>query len=430
MANIVAYPDISLEKFTGLDPSDDVADFLSLIERKIEFSLGLRPGAGDAQNAYDARRKALFGSVLRGPAAQWFDSLPAAEPWDDVRTGFLDRFTDEKDKYRKRIEVENIRRQSDELIKSYVHRLTKAVEKGWPHPFTDAQRQTKCMEFFVRGLTPPALKQKAHQFLIETPHATWEQLNNHVSTKDLSFAVSSDFTGTASSSIDNKMEIDGIKDQLQELSSLMKNNRISAAYNPNEPRNKQNHTRFCKFCRKSGHTIAYCYANRDFKEQNRQQPQQRDKFRDNYQSHRGRRPREDSYDRNQNSYRQDNRPRNSYYNQDNRRQYSPHPRSENNNFRNRSQSFENRDRRYSSRSNDRRPQDYRNYTRERQYDRNDSRTRYRESNSPRQDYRRSNSSNQNSRDNSRDRNSNRVQFRENKVNGFFVDNQQDEINLN
>ena len=120
MANIVAYPDISLEKFTGLDPSEDVADFLSLIERKIEFSLGLRPGAGDAydaQNAYDARRKALFGSVLRGPAAQWFDSLPAAEPRDDVRTGFLDRFTDEKDTYRKRIEVENIRRQPDELIK-------------------------------------------------------------------------------------------------------------------------------------------------------------------------------------------------------------------------------------------------------------------------------------------------------------------------
>ena len=281
--------------------------------------------------------------------------------------------------------------------------------------------------FFVRGLTPPALKQKAHQNLIETPNATWEQLRNQVSPKDLSFAVSSDFTGTASSSIDNKMEI---KDQLQELASLMKNNRISAAYNPNEPRNKQNHTRFCKFCRKSGHTIAYCYANRDFKEQKRQQPQQRDKFRDNYQSYRGRRPREDSYDRNQNRYRQDTRPRNSYYNQDNRRQNSPHPRSENNNFRNRSQSFENRDRRYNSRSNDRRPQDYRNYFRERQYDRNDSRTRYRESSSPRQDYRRSNSSNPNSRDNSRDRKSNRVQFRENKVNGFFVDNQQDEINLN
>ena len=74
MAKIVAYPDISLEKFTGLDPSEDVADFLSLIERKIEFSLGLRPGAGDAQNAYDARRKAIIGCPKRtsSPMVRFF----------------------------------------------------------------------------------------------------------------------------------------------------------------------------------------------------------------------------------------------------------------------------------------------------------------------------------------------------------------------
>ena len=89
MANIVAYPSISLENFTGLDPRENVADFLSLLERNIEFSLRVRAGPADAQNDYDTRRKALFGSVLRGPAAQWFDSLPPAEPWYDVRTGFL-----------------------------------------------------------------------------------------------------------------------------------------------------------------------------------------------------------------------------------------------------------------------------------------------------------------------------------------------------
>ena len=158
--------------------------------------------------------------------------------------------------------------------------------------------------------------------MIEPPQATCKQLKNHVSTKDLSFVVSSDFTGTASSSLENKMEIDGVKDQLKELACLKQNNRNSAAYNPNELRNKQNRLRFCKFCRKSGHTIAYCYPNRDFKEQNRQQPQQRDKLRDTYQSYRGRRPREDSYARNQSRHIQDYTPRNSYHNQDNRRKYS------------------------------------------------------------------------------------------------------------
>ena len=33
-ANVVAYPDIALEKFTGLDPSEDAQEFFSLIQKK------------------------------------------------------------------------------------------------------------------------------------------------------------------------------------------------------------------------------------------------------------------------------------------------------------------------------------------------------------------------------------------------------------
>ena len=128
------------------------------------------------------------------------------------------------------------------------------------------------MEFFVRGLSQPGLKQKAHQFLNENPPATWQQLKNHIATNDLSFAVSSEFTGTASSSVDNKLEIEGIKDHLKELAGLMKDHKINAAYNPNEPRNNHNHTRFCKWCRRSGHTISVCFKYRDHKYQNRKPP--------------------------------------------------------------------------------------------------------------------------------------------------------------
>ena len=71
VANVVAYPDIALEKFTGLDPSEDAQELFSLIQRKIQFWLGTRdPSDADLQAAYYARQKALFGSVLRGSAAQ------------------------------------------------------------------------------------------------------------------------------------------------------------------------------------------------------------------------------------------------------------------------------------------------------------------------------------------------------------------------
>ena len=119
MANVVAYPDLALENFTGLDPNEHARDFLGIVEKKIAFFLGTRPGdAGDEQDAYDNRQRALFCSILRGPAAQWYQVLAAHLPWNEIRGQIIDRFTDDKDKYRRQIEAENIKRQPDEFIKS------------------------------------------------------------------------------------------------------------------------------------------------------------------------------------------------------------------------------------------------------------------------------------------------------------------------
>ena len=213
MANVVAYPDIASEKLTGLDPPEDAQKFFNLIQRKIQFSLGTRdPADAGLQATYDARRRALFGSVLRGPVAQWFDSLNPELNWNEIRDQFINRFTDAKDKYRKRLEVEHIKRQPDELLPRFIHRLTKVVEKGWPEPeFNNNYRTIKCMETFVRGLTPPSLKQKAHQLLIQNPATTWQNLQDQISNKNINYLMGSEFNGTSSNSIDNKLEIQEIR---------------------------------------------------------------------------------------------------------------------------------------------------------------------------------------------------------------------------
>ena len=86
MANVVAYPELALEKLTGLDPNEDARDLLGIVEKKVAFSLGTRPAdAGDEQDAYDNRQRILFGSILRGPAAQWYQGLAAHLPWNEIR---------------------------------------------------------------------------------------------------------------------------------------------------------------------------------------------------------------------------------------------------------------------------------------------------------------------------------------------------------
>ena len=55
-----------------------------------------------------------------------------AAAWDQIRTAFIDRFSDDRDKYRHRTTAENCVRGNEELIKNFYHRVKSAVDKGWP----------------------------------------------------------------------------------------------------------------------------------------------------------------------------------------------------------------------------------------------------------------------------------------------------------
>ena len=74
----------------------------------------------------------------------------------------------------------------------------------------------------------------------------------------------------------------------------MTDHTLNAAHNPNEPRNKYNHARFGKLCRRSGLTISDCFKYRDQNDQNQKPPQNCEYFSDNY-NRRLRHPEENSW---------------------------------------------------------------------------------------------------------------------------------------
>ena len=70
----LAYPDLAIDKFSGTDPDQDADFFIQLIGRKIHFAHGDAPGdAGEVAN-YTFRKKALFSSLLQGPATEWYEN--------------------------------------------------------------------------------------------------------------------------------------------------------------------------------------------------------------------------------------------------------------------------------------------------------------------------------------------------------------------
>ena len=87
----------------------------------------------DALASYIFRKKALFSPLLRGPAAEWYESsVEPATPWNDIRAGFIARFSDGRNKFCHRMEVEHCIRGDGEEIRNFLHRIKRTVDKGWP----------------------------------------------------------------------------------------------------------------------------------------------------------------------------------------------------------------------------------------------------------------------------------------------------------
>ena len=133
-----------------------------MLERKISSFLGSRPAVNEnnIQPVYGDQRKALFSSLLRGPAAEWLNTLEDALTWDGMKTQFIARLTDGEMQYRFRVEAEKLKRQPDENIKSFINRIKTLVDKGWPTPpNADANAPTACENqrigkynyYFIRG---------------------------------------------------------------------------------------------------------------------------------------------------------------------------------------------------------------------------------------------------------------------------------------
>ena len=174
--NRVSFPHWALDKFSGNDPDQDARSFKFTVENKINFSLGSRPTDMAERARYLFRKEALFSSLHRRPAAEWYaDSKNDVAIWDQIRTAFIDRFSDDQDKYRHRITAENCLRGNGELVKQFYHRVKSAVDKGWSldpngtqagRDNQQNQRNAKNIEFTVRGLKPTGIKRKGHRPLI------------------------------------------------------------------------------------------------------------------------------------------------------------------------------------------------------------------------------------------------------------------------
>ena len=277
MANThLAYPDLAIDKFSGTDPNQDSESFIQLIERKINFALGDAPADADELVNYTFRKKALFSSPLRGPAAEWYESnITNATTWEDVRTNFITRFSDGRNKFRYRMEVEHcIRGDGEEIRNFFFHRIKRTVDRGWPDDLNGIeaaehnaernaqgrQRRQRYIDYSLKGLRPRYLQRKAQEYLMENPNATWNNFSTRIIQRDVSSQVSSNFLNDEEKT---KAQMATLGQEMKNLRSELQEHRVNAVernsrtVHPNQ-KGRLIATRFCNYCRTNGHTPSWC----------------------------------------------------------------------------------------------------------------------------------------------------------------------------
>ena len=221
------------------------------------------------------RKKALFSSLLRGPAAEWYESnITNATTWENVRTNFITRFSDGRNKLRYRIEVEHCIRGDGEEIRNFLHRSKRTVDKGWPDDLNGIeavhhaaeraaqgqQRRQRYINYSLKGLRPRYLQRKAQEYLMKNPNATSNDFSTRIIQRDVSFQVSSNFLNDEEQT---KAQMATLGQEMKNLRSELQEHRVNAVegssrtVDPNQ-KGRENATRFCNYCRTNGHTPSWC----------------------------------------------------------------------------------------------------------------------------------------------------------------------------
>ena len=192
-------------------------------------------------------KKALFSSLLRGPAAEWCENnIENATTWATTREQFITRFCEGWNKLRHRMEVENCVRGDREEIRIFLHRIKNIVDKRWPDEMESIaaadkaaerqaqgrQRRQRYIDYTLRGLLPRYLQRKAQEDLMENPNATWNDLCTRIIQRDVSYQVFSNFFNDEEQT---KVQLASLGQEMRNRRSELHEHRVNALENSRQP---------------------------------------------------------------------------------------------------------------------------------------------------------------------------------------------------
>ena len=250
------------KEFNG-DNIEELGEFLEFLDNKANLAGLFKKEDNSSKKSkgkYDTQRIALMGVSLKGAAADWLADWKTEEntsrTWEACRKEFLEYFQDDKYKFQLRVETgRNLTMEPKERPTDFAHRVKRKVRIAWDGSSLETILE-KQRELFTAGL-PPKLSQKCYYSFMDNKKLTYKQITRIAD----NYYTSMNLVPSKENKSINEINIYDDEEDLEV--SMMK-------YDPNNPKNNQNGTRFCEFCRKMGHTKGFCPVQNYLKEQARE----------------------------------------------------------------------------------------------------------------------------------------------------------------
>ena len=185
-------------------------------------------------------------------AESFLQVTEATTLWNGMKMNFITRFSDGRNKFRHRLEVEHCWPDDTSVIPIAQQNAERTTQKR--------RQKQRYLDYKLRGLKPNYSQLKAQEPFTEYPNATCNNFSTHKIQEDVMLQVSSNFLH----------DLEQMKTELARLGQEMRNLRVEfqeqrviamegnsreRALNQKE---KQKTVRFCNYCHKNGHTPKWC----------------------------------------------------------------------------------------------------------------------------------------------------------------------------
>ena len=181
-------------------------------------------------------------------AESFLQLMEAATLWNKIKMNLITRFSEERNKFRHRFEVEHCWPDDTNGIPNAQQNAERAKQ--------NRQQEQKYMDYNLRGVKPNYLQLKAQERLMEYPNATWNDFPTQNIQEDVMLQISSNFLHDVEQI---KAEIVILGQEMRNLRVELQEHRVNAMKGNSRPwaptrKRKQKPVWSRSYCHKDGHT--------------------------------------------------------------------------------------------------------------------------------------------------------------------------------